>query len=128
MNVDLIRADAYSLPFDRDSFQTVLCCNVLHIVKEPEMILRDVARVLSPGGRFIAITYLHGERTRIRSTLDLQIMRLMHTIGKLPYLARYKREDLKRIFSQYGYEILKESLIEGEEPKCQLIISRPKER
>ncbi len=124
-NVDLITADAYSLPFDNGSFHTVLCCNVLHIVKEPGLILREVARVLSPGGRFIAITYLHGERTRIRSTLELQIMRLMHLIGKLPYLTRYRREELKEIFVGSGFEIMEESLIDGEEPKCQLMISRP---
>jgi ubiquinone/menaquinone biosynthesis C-methylase UbiE len=124
-NVDLIRADAYSLPFDSGSFQTVLCCNVLHIVKEPGLILHEVARVLSPGGRFIAITYLHGERTRIRSMMELQMMRLMHIIGKLPYLTRYRREELKEIFVGSGFEIMEESLIDGEEPKCQLMISRP---
>jgi len=125
-NVELILADAYSLPFGRDSFQIVICCNVLHIVKEPEMILREAARVLSPGGRLVAITYLHGERTRIRQAFELKVMRFMHFIGKLPYLSRYRREDLKKFFENNGFEIIEESLIEGEEPKCQLIVSRLK--
>lgn len=42
--------DGYSLPFAEESFETVLCSEVLEHVSDPERILREIGRVLKPGG------------------------------------------------------------------------------
>jgi ubiquinone/menaquinone biosynthesis C-methylase UbiE len=45
-----------SMPFPDASFDLVVCDNVLEHISEPAAVLREVARVLKPGGRFIAKT------------------------------------------------------------------------
>ncbi|AJC59110.1 SAM-dependent methyltransferase [Streptomyces sp. 769] len=52
--VDLVEADAGALPFRDDSFD--LACSAygaLPFVAEPVQVLREVRRVLRPGGRFV---------------------------------------------------------------------------
>jgi SAM-dependent methyltransferase len=51
-----IVASATQLPFPASSFDLVVCDNVLEHVDEPARVMSEVARVLRPGGRFLAKT------------------------------------------------------------------------
>lgn len=50
-----VLGDAEQLPFDDGSFDTVLCVNVLHLVESPVRAMREMARVLKPGGHLVVI-------------------------------------------------------------------------
>ncbi len=49
------------LPFDDGELDVVLVFDVLEHVPEPEVTLREAARVLAPGGRFVAFVPVEGE-------------------------------------------------------------------
>jgi ubiquinone/menaquinone biosynthesis C-methylase UbiE len=49
--VDVVLATAESLPFPDDAFDKVLCVHVLYFWKDLDVSLREIARVLKPGGR-----------------------------------------------------------------------------
>lgn len=51
-----IVASATQLPFADSSFELVVCDNVLEHIGEPAGVMNEVARVLKPGGRFLAKT------------------------------------------------------------------------
>ncbi len=62
----LVQADALSLPFGPDDFDTVVCTYVLCSVPDPAGALEEVARVLKPGGRFLFLEHVHaGEGTAL---------------------------------------------------------------
>jgi len=60
VHVDYRVEDACALSFEENSFDVVLCCNVLHQLSRPEMAAREFRRVLRPSGKLLAITLSMG--------------------------------------------------------------------
>jgi 2-polyprenyl-6-hydroxyphenyl methylase/3-demethylubiquinone-9 3-methyltransferase len=56
-SVDYHVADAYSLPFESGSMDIVTCLDFLEHVEHPELVVRECARVLKPGGFFFFHTF-----------------------------------------------------------------------
>ncbi|MBV8396421.1 MAG: class I SAM-dependent methyltransferase, partial [Actinobacteria bacterium] len=52
-----VRATAEDLPFDDQSFDVVLCIQVLEHVDDPARVVRELHRVVKPGGRVLAATH-----------------------------------------------------------------------
>ena len=52
-NVKFIKANAYSLPFEDNTFDLVLSVTMLEFIHEPEKVLSEVYRVLKPGGEAV---------------------------------------------------------------------------
>ena len=52
----VLRGVGERLPFAAGSFDLVVCLWVLEHVKEPALVLREVRRVLRPGGHFVFLT------------------------------------------------------------------------
>lgn len=52
-SVEWRRASAESLPFDSGTFDVVLAVTILCFLREPLVVMREVRRVLRPGGAFV---------------------------------------------------------------------------
>jgi SAM-dependent methyltransferase len=57
-NVELVEADATSLPFEYGSFDIAGCLRLLHHVRRPELAVSELARVTRPGGRVLIVDQL----------------------------------------------------------------------
>ncbi|MFE5504822.1 class I SAM-dependent methyltransferase [Amycolatopsis japonica] len=64
--VTLRRADAHDLPFDADSFDTVVCTLGLCAIPDDSRALREMARVLRPGGRLILLDHIVSSSRAVR--------------------------------------------------------------
>lgn len=54
-NVETREADAAQLPFPDKSFDKVICSYALNIIPDYSQAIREVRRVLIPGGRFVSL-------------------------------------------------------------------------
>jgi ubiquinone/menaquinone biosynthesis C-methylase UbiE len=84
-------ADAERLPFDDDSFDLVVGHAVLHHIPDLDQTMREILRVLKPGGRFV----FAGEPTRHGEYLARRLSRLTWwattNVTKLPGLRDWRR-------------------------------------
>ena len=60
-NVTFARRDLTALSDPDGSFDAVIAANVLHLLPQPEVAVRELWRVVAPGGRLILPTYLQGK-------------------------------------------------------------------
>lgn len=56
-HVVFYQADSAALPFPDASFDCVITCSALHYMRNPERVVSEFARVLTPGGRLIVIDW-----------------------------------------------------------------------
>ena len=59
-NVSFARRDITALPDPDGEYDAVIAANVLHLLPDPEIAVRELWRVAAPGGRLILPTYLQG--------------------------------------------------------------------
>ena len=70
-----LRADAGALPFAAARFDRVVAASLVNVVKDPERVLREMRRVLRPGGR-LALLFPTAEMTPRRARSCARTRRL----------------------------------------------------
>ncbi|MFO7541113.1 MAG: class I SAM-dependent methyltransferase [Chloroflexota bacterium] len=66
----ILQADAQTLPFAPDAFDTVVATLVFCSIPRPEVALAEVARVLRPNGRFLLLEHVRGQGSISRRLTD----------------------------------------------------------
>jgi len=78
-----LRGSALELPFSTASFDVVVCCGALHLFPDVPKALREIRRVLKPGGRFAAAVIRAGESARGRRVTEWRKKRLgVYSFGR----------------------------------------------
>lgn len=97
-------ADATSLPYEDDSFDAVLISNALHVMPEPEKALKEIDRVLRPGGILIAPNFVEhkaGFGSRVWSgILTLAGIKFEHQWSGSEYLSWLESHGWRVTFSK----------------------------
>ena len=107
--VTLSVQDATALPYEDGSFQVVLIANALHIMPRPEQALREIFRVLAPGGIVLAPTFVYEGKQDIFSRFR------MHMTEKLGFCSyfKWKLQDLTALLEQAGFDLLEQQILPG---------------
>lgn len=95
LDIDGRVADAEGIPYDDNTFDLVVGHAVLHHIPDVELSLREVIRVLKPGGRFV----FAGEPTNVGEvyarSLSTLTWRVATNVTKLPGLGSWRRPQVE---------------------------------
>jgi ubiquinone/menaquinone biosynthesis C-methylase UbiE len=115
-NVEFFVEDAYSLHFENDIFDTVICNNALHNMKYPQKALSEIKRVLKPGGRFIGVIVGFGEAP---------IFKMLYTVFKpfikLPVFHKLNLDETVNMIRDSGFSIVNKEILKDPQDKMPLI-------
>ena len=117
-NVEFSVDDAYSLPFENDTFDVAICSNALHNMKNPEIPLREMGRVLKVEGKLLPPTFCHGEGMKSKI-----ISRIMSITG-FPAYHRFTIEELMNLIECSGFIIEKKEIIEDAIPMAFIVAQK----
>ena len=111
-NVTFKKADAFNLPFDEKSFDTVFMANLIHIIGDADKVISESKRVLKDGGQLI-ITSFAIEEMSFFNKISLAI-KYLKTFGK-PSEESQKEKTSKKMFESLlknqGFEIFNSTVI-----------------
>tara|TARA_B100000029_G_scaffold491505_1_gene551735 strand:- start:138 stop:974 length:837 start_codon:yes stop_codon:yes gene_type:complete len=93
-----ILADAARMPLKSGAFTGAYAGAALHIWPDPAAILAEISRVIAPGGRFLASTFLHHRTAALRHTWD-------RGFEWLSDVRVFTEEELHQLFKDAGFSI-----------------------
>ena len=98
--VTFTKGDVEALPYPEGSVDILLCMHSFHHYPHPRLALREMYRVLAPGGRLILVENLHPPLRRIRKNLRLLLRR--HPLGDL---WMYPAAVLEHLVRRAGFRV-----------------------
>lgn len=109
------------------SFDTVLGFNLLHLLRDPDAVLAQIATRVRPGGLFISkTTCLAGPGTPLWMRALLLGLPLMKAVGKAPSVVqRFSVADLEAAITRAGFEIIETGDYPDKPPHRLIVARRP---
>jgi ubiquinone/menaquinone biosynthesis C-methylase UbiE len=108
-HVEYCVQDACALRFEDNSFDVVLCCNVLHQLSNPGAAVREFRRVLRPGGKLLAITLSMGHMSlwaKLRTAIEYVLR-----FGIPPAGSPFTLSTFSRLIADAGFDVKEAALV-----------------
>jgi ubiquinone/menaquinone biosynthesis C-methylase UbiE len=112
LHPDVAIADAIRLPFPEQHFKMVTVSNLLYLLPDPKPVLRELSRILEPGGELAALN--PSEHMTVTAAADLADERqltglardtLTNYASRAESTFRWSEEDLADLFSRTGLRL-----------------------
>lgn len=121
-NVTVEQADITALPYADDSFDVAVAGNVIHLLPDPEQALRELARVVRPGGTIILPTYIEPLKRK-----QGMIPALLARLG-VGFERRFTQASYRAFVEGMGYAEARYRLVRGRIPCMIAVLSNRKRR
>lgn len=72
-NVIKVKGNALAAPFENDSIDTVILCDVFHHIKEQRLLLIEISRILKKGGKIVLLDF-HKKHIKTRLLIGFEFI------------------------------------------------------
>lgn len=103
--IECATADARKLPFQEDTFSTVIGRRFLHHVQEPEWIIEETKRILDPSGTLILLEGTPGLYRQVTKGLAYRLGMLEEDTDEYGHLSH---QELHHVVNEHGFDITSE--------------------
>jgi glycosyltransferase involved in cell wall biosynthesis/ubiquinone/menaquinone biosynthesis C-methylase UbiE len=136
LTATFLHYDAEKLPFDDNSFDIVYSNGVIHHIPDTRQVIREIYRVLKPGGRAIIMVYAQNsfhywQKLVIDEGLKNGNLLGKYSMGEImsrtveisstgarPLVKVYSGQKIRRLFGDFKHiQILKRQLMPNERPR-----------
>ena len=118
-NIKFARADIMHLKYKDDAFDKVVAGNVVHLLNEPYMALKELERVCRTGGHIIIPTYVNNENMGKPNLF----VRAIEKAGA-GFKCQFTYQTYQQFFEKAGYTNVKYAIVEGKMPCAIAVITK----
>jgi phosphatidylethanolamine/phosphatidyl-N-methylethanolamine N-methyltransferase len=115
-NIEFSVEDAYSLPFDKEMFDTVICKNALHNMINPQKALSEIRRVLKQNGRLIAVIVGIGESVKFKIA-----MAIFKFFTAFPVFHKLNLNESANMIAESGFAVVNKEKIQHPEDRMPVL-------
>ena len=119
-NIGFARRDVTALPDPDGAFDAVIAANVLHLLPQPELAVRELWRVTAPGGRLILPTFLQGKVGAVYGTM----IKIYQGVG-FHYEHAFTPETYREFLERLGLGPVTVEVVGGRVPEGIGILEKP---
>lgn len=115
-----VKGDGKKIPFKQNYFDFVTCWDVIEHIKEDSLFLREIFRVLKPGGLLLLST---PNRNRLSNRLIRLFKKIKYPyylgsnpdgVGDIVHIREYTEKELERLIARISFKVeLKEGIYLG---------------
>lgn len=115
-NIEFAARNIFDLQEPDDTYDVVIAGNVLHLLTNPQGAVKEMYRVLKPGGRLLLPTFTNKNSTRL-------LIGIYKKLGFDP-AANYSPSEYKKMLENCGLGRVRTKLIKGLVPCCYAVIEK----
>lgn len=115
-NIEFAARNIFDLQEPNDTYDVVIAGNVLHLLTNPQGAVKEMYRVLKPGGRLLLPTFTNKNSTRL-------LIGIYKKLGFDP-AANYSPSEYKKMLGDCGLGRVRTKLIKGLVPCCYAVIEK----
>ena len=115
-NIEFAARNIFDLQDPDDTYDVVIAGTVLHLLTNPQGAVKEMYRVLKPGGRLLLPTFTNKNSTRL-------LIGIYKKLGFDP-AANYSPSEYKKMLGDCGLGRVRTKLIKGLVPCCYAVIEK----
>lgn len=115
-NIEFAARNIFDLQDPDDTYDVVIAGNVLHLLTNPQGAVKEMYRVLKPGGRLLLPTFTNKNSARL-------LIGIYKKLGFDP-AASYSPSEYKKMLEDCGLGRVRTKLIKGLVPCCYAVIEK----